>query len=59
MNKIEIYIIDLTLNLLLYYVEFTSVTKCSSKFINSFVLDFVECEIPTHKFKYQLKDLLQ
>ena len=59
MNRIEIYTIDLTLNLLLHYVVQTNVITCSSKFMNSFVLDFVQCELPTHKFKYQLEDLLQ
>ena len=35
MNRIEIYTIDLTLNLLLYYVVQTNVITCSSKFMNS------------------------
>lgn len=59
MNRIKVYAIDLTINLLLPHILLTNVTPRNSESTNSSILDFIECELLTHDFKHPLEDLLK
>ena len=59
MNRIEVYAIDLTINRLLSHIVLTNVTSRNSESTNSSILDFIECELPTHDFKHPLEVYLK
>jgi len=58
MNRIEVYAIDITINLLLPHIVVTNVTPHSSESTNSSILDFIEGELPPHDFKHPPEDFL-